>query len=406
MNNSTGKSGLGRLDIELSAHSERDYRSGHGAFRDPIPEGDADSVRMPIMSSTDGGYMRPASNYVQKLTFCLVGFVIIMLIVIMGIAAGTVNAVKGLIIKQTSQTLYYPSLGLPGYESYSWDDMVTLSNGGNVTIATDGTCCALFKNWLRNYAVPYLKSSYNIKLNVVEAPGGGAKGNTAAWLTYVENKLTAGAALDVDMIWMNGANFLRAKTGYGSNADYKGGNYLYGPWANKVPASANFDWTSTVVNSDFGEATDGYEMPAWQSNFVLVYRTDIFDGTTPAKTPPASFAALAAMVADSSSLLYGKFTYASPVSDSTGQGFIRHFLYEMTGGASQYLGSYNSGLYNSNVKSAFAKLKTMEAGLYNCISATYGKYCDTAADVDTLYKAGSVYMVSNTTLFFFLSFVA
>jgi len=387
LSNHGGGSGHG------SAHGMPVWKAEESAFRD------VEETRMPIMSSGGSSRWVPAVN-VQRLTFCLLLFILGLLIIVMGIASGTVAGVNKLLNSIASRTVYYPSLGLPGYETYGWSDILTLSSGGNVTIACQRS--TKMYDWLKNYAKTYISQSFNINLNVVGCvvPITGTGCTTRDWLVHVETLLQNNQPLDVDMIWSNGNNFLREKTGSATPvgpgpgySSYTGGNYLYGPWATKVPSSANYDWTSSVVNSDFGTANDGYEMPAWQSNFVLTYRTDIFDSSTPARTPPTSFADLADKVKTAGGVLDGKFTYAAP-SDSTGSAFIRHFLYEKTGGYSQYLGGYNQALYKQNVKTAFALLSSMDSHIYNCNSATNGKYCDNQAAVDSLFSSGAIYMVS------------
>ena len=69
----------------------------------------------------------------------------------------------------------------------------------------------------------------------------------------VKEEVTAdpNAAGSVDLIWINGNNFKNLKTD---------GN-AYGPWANLVPNSKNFDFSSPSIKNDFGFATEGYEMP-------------------------------------------------------------------------------------------------------------------------------------------------
>ena len=69
----------------------------------------------------------------------------------------------------------------------------------------------------------------------------------------VKEEVTANPSADgsVDLIWINGNNFKNLKTD---------GN-AYGPWANLVPNSKNFDFSSPSVKYDFGLATEGYEMP-------------------------------------------------------------------------------------------------------------------------------------------------
>jgi hypothetical protein len=68
----------------------------------------------------------------------------------------------------------------------------------------------------------------------------------------------------VDLIWINKANFKRLK---------EGGN-AYGPWANRVPSAANFDWFSPVIAFDQGTPTQGYEMPYNVAQVVFFHNTN------------------------------------------------------------------------------------------------------------------------------------
>ena len=391
------------VDSTMSHHIEMGVSSLHSNKGN---REDDENTRMPIISSTGEAYGRPASNYVERFSLLLVMFALALLVIIMAIVSATNKSINGIPTSNAAtQVVYYPSLGLPGYESYSWTDLTSLAQGGNVTMAIDGTCCGLMANWLKTYAKKHLLSAYNINFNVVRSRNSAlvSKWNTAGFLTYVEAAINNGNTKngDIDMIWMNGANFQRAYTGLGSTYP-EIGNYLYGPWATKVPSAANFDWTSTVVNSDFGVANNGYEMPAWQANFVITYRSDIMDGLTTIKTMPTSFTALAAAVADTNSPLYQKFSYPAPFKtsntdgDNIGMGFIRHFLYEAAGGYTTFMGGYNAAAYAASVKGAFTLLTDMEGinqiNLFDC-KGTVGRYCDSQAALDAAYIAGNVIAV-------------
>ena len=93
---------------------------------------------------------------------------------------------------------------------------------------------------------------------------------------------------------------------------------MYGPWANKVPSAANFDWTADDIAYDFGEPTQGYEMPFNKAQLVLVYNTTLI---APSQLPQ-SMTELVTALADTTHPLYGKFTYPKP-TDFTGSAFLR-----------------------------------------------------------------------------------
>lgn len=405
----------GRLDVSGGKGSS-------GLQLSEIEAGDG-GTRMPILSSSGSGYARTASNWVERLTFFLLLFVGVGVVVIIGVTSSNNKALETAadsLNKLNAIQAANAALGIPGYESYSWNDVLKASIGSTVNLF--GQSNLALPTWIKATAAPDILAKYGIILNVNPTTIGtvttSIAANAGTILDHVEADITSGATCSasyqcVDMVWTNGANFLRASTGVGSSiSPFK--PYVYGPWANKVPSAANFDWTSTSIAYDFGYPTAGYEMPVFSANWNLIYRTDIISSA------PTTFMGLTAMLQPDGAL-YQKFTYAVP--GSTGNyieaAFIRHFLYEncytklssvsantqqsylsattCKNDYAQYIGQFNPTLYDANVGNAFQQLRILESGIVsNSIPSTKnnlykGIYCDSNTHCAALFKAGKIY---------------
>ena len=93
-----------------------------------------------------------------------------------------------------------------------------------------------------------LDKLYNIQLVRVPIQ------STSTAINIVNAEISAGYGMNngtVDMIWINGQNFARLKNS----------GHAYGPWANKVPNAANFDFSDPSIEYDFGIQTSGLEIP-------------------------------------------------------------------------------------------------------------------------------------------------
>lgn len=391
--------------------------------------GDADDpqTRMPIMSSSGGASYntRGSSNYVERFSLLLTMFALAVLVIIMAIVSATNKDVKDRFNDLNSKLAASngAALGLPGYESLTFSDVIAKGANGVVNIYLD-PCCENEHNWITYTAKPMVLSKYGVTLNPVYTK------STAEIVQQVETDYAAGKTTgggSVDIFWVNGANFLRAKTGVAitsagwasSNSGY--GNLLYGPWANKVPSAAAYDWNSAEIALDFTTPTDGYEMPFYSANFNLIYRTDKIS----AANVPKTFKDLIKLVNTPWSAvdldgIQGNFNYWDP-TDYISQAFIRHFLYEgckttLTGNGPftaaqydaattcsnnylQYLSSYDSTLYTAGVKNAFQQLRFLESG-FSATTPTNTKnnfnqntYCTSRDECMGFYKTGAVWMV-------------
>lgn len=113
----------------------------------------------------------------------------------------------------------------------------------------------------------------------------------------------------VDMIWINGPNFLSMKE--------KG--LLYGPFAERLPNARYVDTTAKSSNvTDFTVPVDGYESPWRLAQFVFIY------DSAKVAPPPRSLAALTDWIKAHP----GRFTHPDP-KDFMGASFLKQALIDL-----------------------------------------------------------------------------
>lgn len=115
----------------------------------------------------------------------------------------------------------------------------------------------------------------------------------------------------IDVIWINGDNFKRAKEE----------ELLIGPFAQGLPNIQKYV-RKELQQSDTGESIDGLEAPWGNVQFVFQYNEKYI------KQPPVDLKGLLEFTKQNP----GKFTYPE-VKDFTGNAFVRHMLYEENGAA-------------------------------------------------------------------------
>ncbi|MGD9736688.1 MAG: ABC transporter substrate-binding protein [Solirubrobacterales bacterium] len=114
----------------------------------------------------------------------------------------------------------------------------------------------------------------------------------------------------VDLIWINGENFVEGKDAGLWRKD----------WARQLPNSRYVDWSAPIINRDFQVPVAGQESP-WQGA-AFVYGYD----TSRVSSPPTSFPALLAWAKAHP----GRFTYPAP-PDFTGAAFVRQVIQRLGG---------------------------------------------------------------------------
>ncbi|MEO5764102.1 MAG: ABC transporter substrate-binding protein, partial [Casimicrobiaceae bacterium] len=147
---------------------------------------------------------------------------------------------------------------------------------------------------------------YGVKLNHVKLK------DTAEAVTRVVAEKAAGrdAGGTVDLIWINGPNFLALKEQ----------GLLYGPFATKLPGYRYVDTTNVRSNVvDFTIPVDGMESPWRRAQIVFVY-----DGKRVAEPPRSSTALL-----DWAKRHPGRTTHPG-VRNFLGSTFLKQALYELT----------------------------------------------------------------------------
>ena len=167
----------------------------------------------------------------------------------------------------------------------------------------------------------------------------------------------------IDLIWINGENFKRAKEN----------GLLYGAVAEKVPNLQYVD--PEEIEYDFGYPVEGHEIPYGKAQFVFEYDTARYD------SHPNSFATLRDWVKRHPS----RFTYPQP-PDFTGSAFVRQVLYAVSGGHEQYLGAYDEGIIRENEDALWDYLNELRPHLWQ----NGEDYPQDKARLDLLFERGEV----------------
>lgn len=165
--------------------------------------------------------------------------------------------------------------------------------------------------YLDDWVAPRLQEEYDVDLQRVPV------NDAQDFINQLVDEKSAGKKEgSIDIIWINGENFKAAKDN----------ELLWGDFAGKLPNFNEYiNPDALEVAEDFGEPVEGLEAPWGKAQFVFVH-----DEKKVAE-PPKSMEELAEWVKENP----GQFTYPA-LPDFTGSAFIRHVLYETTGGYEQY----------------------------------------------------------------------
>jgi putative spermidine/putrescine transport system substrate-binding protein len=268
-------------------------------------------------------------------------------------------------------TVAYQSLGLPGYESYTWDDVQSEVDGTSVNFwMWSGN--PIINAWVDDWLAPQCKEQYGIILNRV--PQGAPAAVTQMVLEKEDGNYTGG---DVDLVWINGVNYDTARTN----------GVLYGPFATKIPSALNFNFDSEDIKYDFGRTTNGYEMPYNLAQVAFIYNKDRFP-----TGPPQTMDELMSWVMGDGA---GHFTYPNPTDDFTGSAFIRHFLYYFPKSQAyeEMFGSFDASVYNSRAPHTFNNLREIAPFLHQMNGAPH--YPATIGESDALFASGDIWLTLN-----------
>ena len=170
----------------------------------------------------------------------------------------------------------------------------------------------------------------------------------------------------IDMIWINGENFKTAKEN----------GLLWGPFAQKLPAVESYVNEKTLMY-DFGEPIENLEAPWGEAQFVFIY------DRAKNENPPKSVDELKEWVMKNP----GKFTYPAP-PNFTGSAFIRHMVYEVTGGYEQYMKPLDKEEMSEKLQPVWEYLNEIEPYLWR----NGETYPESQAKLHQLYSNGEVYI--------------
>jgi len=193
----------------------------------------------------------------------------------------------------------------------SWDDTLSAARGKKVywnAWAGDAAVNA-YINWVAGEA----RRRFGIELIHVKI------GDTAEAVSRVLAEAAAGRKNggSVDLIWINGENFLALKQR----------GLLYGPFARTLPNYRLVDVETKLTNTlDATVPTEGYEVPWGSAQFVMI------DDLERVPTPPDSMATLLAYAQSHP----GRLTYPQP-PDFLGTTFLKQALLELNPGAATIL---------------------------------------------------------------------
>jgi putative spermidine/putrescine transport system substrate-binding protein len=243
-----------------------------------------------------------------------------------------------------------------------WRQVAEQAKGQTVNLYMWGGSDSINK-YIDEWVAPRLKKEADVTLKRV--PMNDTKDIINKLLTEKQASKQQGT---IDIMWINGENFKTAKES----------SLLFGSFVSKLPnAKAYVNLDSPDIANDFGLPTEGMEAPWGKAQFVFVY------DEAKVKNPPKSMEALKEWVKQNP----GKFTYPAP-PDFTGSAFVRHAMYETTGGHEQYLGKLDQTQLESKLKPLWDYLNEIEPYLWR-----EGKtYPESLAKLDQMFASGEVWM--------------
>jgi putative spermidine/putrescine transport system substrate-binding protein len=204
-----------------------------------------------------------------------------------------------------------------------WETVLTAARGQTVNWYLWGGSESI-NRFVDQFYGERLADQYGITLNRVPVA------DTVDAVNQVLSEQQAGTDPGVvDLIWINGENFLSLKQA----------NMLYPDWARALPNARYVDWDNPALNLDFGEPIDGMESPWSSAQFQLIYDS----ARLSEDQLPRSYAVLK----DYACANPGRVTYIAPGPGAfQGTRFVKGALYEISGGAEQWAGPFNEELWD------------------------------------------------------------
>ena len=227
------------------------------------------------------------------------------------------------------------------FDLNNWDSVLAAARGQTVNWYIWGGSDSI-NAFVDNFYGKALKEKYDITLNRVPLA------DTVDAVNQVLSEKQAGVDPGaVDLIWINGENFFTLKQA----------NLLYPDWAQKIPNAKLVNWDNPAINLDFGNPVDNLESPWSSAQFQFIYDS----ARTNTDELPRSYAALK----DWACANPGRFTYVDPTGAGgfLGTRFIKGALYELSGGAEQWL-NFDQSLWDKNSPALWAYLNELEPCLW------------------------------------------
>jgi putative spermidine/putrescine transport system substrate-binding protein len=233
-----------------------------------------------------------------------------------------------------------PALSSGKFDINEWDSVLAAANGQTVNWYIWGGSDSI-NAYVDNFYGRALKERYDITLNRVPLA------DTADAVNQVLSEKQAGTDPgSVDLIWINGENFVTLK-----QADM-----LYKDWAQRIPNAKLVDWENPAINLDFGNPVDNQESPWASAQFQFIYDS----ARTNEDELPRSYADLKGWACANP----GRFTYIAPGPGGfLGTRFTKGALYEVSGDAQQWL-NFDQALWDQHSPALWAYFNELKPCLW------------------------------------------
>ena len=270
----------------------------------------------------------------------IVFLLFVLAIVLIACAPTTATATQLAAVDQPAATAA-PTLVTGQFDINNWDSVLAAAKGQTVNWYIWGGSDTI-NAFVDNFYGKVLKERYDITLNRVPVA------DTVDAVNQVLSEKQAGKDPGtVDLIWINGKNFFTLK-----QADL-----LYKNWAQKIPNAKLVNWDNPAINLDFGHPVDKQESPWSSAQFQFIYDS----ARTNADQLPHSYAELKTWACAHP----GRFTYVDPTGSGgfLGTRFIKGVLYELSGGAEQWL-NFDQSLWDKNSPALWTYLNELKPCLW------------------------------------------